>query len=186
MDLSFFFKSPESLAAFFADLVYSSPFGMLLLFAFSLVANASLFLPIAVEPIVFFLAIIAPSLWLAIVLGLVTGTAAALGEMSGYILGMFGIKTLQKMSKTRVEKVFEVGEKLADKGVGLIFIFAFTPLPFDIIGIAAGLIKYDPKKFFAAAWAGKTARYLLVSLIGYFGGVALVMAVPWLKALLGI
>lgn len=186
MDLGFFFNSPQVLAAFFADFVYSTPFGMIVLFIFALVANASLFLPIAVEPVVFLLGILSPNIWLVIAIGLVTGTAAALGEMSGYILGLFGIKTLQRMSEKRVEKVFELGEKLADKGVGLIFIFAFTPLPFDLIGIAAGLIKYDPKRFFIAAWAGKSARYLLVAFLGYFGGVAMVTAMPWLKTILGI
>ncbi len=186
MDLGLFLKSPEVVAAWFANLVFSTPFGMIILFVFALIANATLFLPIAVEPVVFLLGIIAPNIFMVFVLGIVTGTAAAVGEMSGYILGLLGIKTLHKMSKKRVDKIFELGERLAERGTWLIFVFAFTPLPFDLIGIAAGVIKYDPKKFFVAAWAGKVARYLVVAFIGYYGGIALITAMPWLKTLVGM
>ena len=103
---------------------------------------------------------------------------AAIGEMSGYIFGMLGVKTLQRMSEKKVEKVFEIGETLANKGIPIIFFGALTPFPFDLIGISAGIIKYDPKKFFIGALLGKVARYLLIAVAAFFG-------LPWLMSLLG-
>ena len=182
MDPFFFLSDPAAIAEFFRALVYGTPWGIVILFLFTLFANASIVLPILVEPIVLIVAAFAPNLETAIFVGFLTGTAAAIGEMSGYILGLLGVKTLKKMSKFKTEKIFEVGEKLANKGMPIIFIFSFTPLPFDLIGIAAGVIKYDPKRFFLATWLGKVLRYVLVALVGYLG----MEALPWLGTMLGI
>jgi len=51
----------------------------------------------------------------------------------------------------------------------LIAFFAFTPLPFDLIGIAAGLVKYSKKKFFLGCLIGKIPRYIILAYAGYFG-----------------
>ncbi len=182
MDFSIFLSGTAEIVSFFTQFFYGSPWGIPLLFLFTLFANASIVLPILVEPVVLAVAAFAPNIWTAIFVGILTGTAAAIGEMSGYILGLLGVKTLKKMSKAKIEKVFEVGEKLADKGMPIIFIFAFTPLPFDLIGIAGGIIKYDPKRFFLATWLGKLLRYVLVALVGFLG----MEALPWLGTLLGL
>lgn len=175
MDIGFILSNTVALS----ELLYSSPYGIVLLFLFTVFANASLFFPILVEPIVFAVSAFAPNLLAVLLVGIVTGTAAAIGEMAGYIFGMFGVKTLQRFSEKRVERIFDMGEKLANKGIPIIFFGAFTPFPFDIIGIAAGLIRYDPKKFFFAALAGKVLRYTIIAVAGFFGAV-------WIKAWLGI
>ena len=182
MDPFFFLSDPAAIAEFFRTLVYATPWGVVLLFLFTLFANASIVLPILVEPVVLVVAAFAPNLETAIFIGVLTGTAAAIGEMSGYILGLFGANTLKKMSKVKTEKIFEVGEKLANKGMPIIFMGAFTPFPFDIIGLAAGIIKYDPKRFFIATWLGKLLRYVLVALVGFLG----MEALPWLGTILGL
>lgn len=175
MDIGFILSNTAALS----ELLYSSPFGIVLLFLFTVFANASLFFPILVEPIVFAVSAFAPNLIVALLIGVVTGTAAAIGEMAGYIFGMFGVKTLQRFDEKRVEKIFEMGEKLANKGIPIIFLGSFTPFPFDIIGIAAGLIRYDPKKFFFAALLGKVLRYTIIAVAGFFGAV-------WIKAWVGM
>jgi membrane protein YqaA with SNARE-associated domain len=173
---------PASMALFFSNFVYASPFGIIVLFLFTVFANASLFLPILVEPIVFVVAGFAPNAWIALLIGVVTGIGAAIGEMSGYILGLLGIKTLKKMSEKKVDQILEIGENLANKGMPIIFLGAFTPFPFDLVGIAAGLIRYDPKRFFVAAMLGKVLRYGLVAFLGFVG----INALPWLAHLLGL
>jgi len=179
MDLGLIVKDPVAAAGFFAGFVYASPFGIIALFFFTLFANASLFLPILVEPIILAVAALAPNPMAVLGISLVTGIAAGIGEMSGYIFGLLGVKTLQKMNREKVEKVFEIGKKLADRGPPIIFMGSLTPFPFDLIGIAAGIIKYNPKKFFAATAAGKIVRYALVGLAGFYG-------IAWLRALLGM
>ena len=175
MDLSSILSSTTA----FTEFIYSSPFGILFLFLFTIFANASLFLPIFVEPVIFAVGVFAPNIYLALIIGIITGIAAAIGEMSGYIFGLIGIKTLKKFSRRKVDKILDIGEKLANKGIPIIFLGALTPFPFDLIGLAAGLIRYNPKKFFAAAAAGKIVRYTLIVLAGFFGA-------AWAKSFFGI
>ena len=170
-----FFASTAAIAEF----IYVSPYGLIAFFFFALFANATIFFPILVEPIVLAVAAFSPSLSFALLVGVVAGIASGIGEMSGYILGLLGVKTLQKMNQKKVDRVFKIGEDLADKGIPIIFLGALTPFPFDLMGIAAGIIKYNPKKFFLAAVAGKTLRYVLISLVGFY-------ALAWLKPFLGI
>jgi membrane protein YqaA with SNARE-associated domain len=99
----------------------------------------------------------------------VASFGAAIGEMSAYILGLLGIKTIQRMSEERVEKILALGESLANKGIPIVFLGALTPFPFDFIGIAAGLLKYNPKKFFIAAFVGKAVRYIIIAFAGFIG-----------------
>lgn len=51
-------------------------------------------------------------------------------------------------------------------GVSTVFLFAALPLPFDIVGILCGLVKLDPKIFFAMTFAGKTTGYLVYAYSG--------------------
>jgi len=175
MDIASFFGGVLA----FADFIYASPFGMIVLFVFALLANATILFPILVEPVVFALAAIAPDVFTVLLIGILTGIAAAIGEMSGYIIGMLGVETLRKMRKQQVEQIFEYGEKLANKGIPIIVFGAFTPFPFDLMGIAAGVIHYNPKKFFLGALIGKVPRYVLVALAGFYG-------IGWLKAFFGL
>lgn len=181
MDFSIL-TSPQAAAEFFRVLVYGNSLGLVILFFFAIIANATIFFPIVVEPIVFVVAAFAPNLATALLVGVATGTGAAIGEMSGYMLGLVGVSTLKKMKEGQVEKIFELGEKLANKGMPIIFTCAFIPFPFDIVGMAAGIIKYDIRRFFIATCAGKALRYSLVALVGFLG----MEAIPWLAHMLGL
>lgn len=154
--------------AFLVEFLYSS-YGLFGLFLAALVGNATVFLPAPIDLLVFLVGAVITDPWFVLVVAVVAALGAAIGEMSAYILGLLGVKTLQKMNEKRVEKIFGVGEKLANKGIPIIFLGALTPFPFDLIGIAAGLVHYDPKKFFAAAFAGKFTRYLIIAFAGFFG-----------------
>ena len=148
------------------------PFGVVVLFFVSIIGNASLFLPVPVDIVLLFLApidflglgIITP-----LILGFVVALGASIGEFSGYLVGLAGIKSFESMKKKEVEKLKLLKEKLEQVGIPLIAFFAFTPLPFDLIGIAAGLSKYSKKKFFIGCLAGKIPRYILLAYAGYFG-----------------
>ena len=50
------------------------------------------------------------------------------------------------------------------------------------MGIAAGIIRYDLRRFFFAIWVGKVLRYVLVALVGFVG----METIPWLAHLLGM
>ena len=153
-------------------LVGLGPIGVVALFFISIIGNASLFLPVPVDIILLFLAPI-DFLGLGIItpfiLGLVVALGASIGEFSGYLVGLAGIKSFESMKKKEVEKLGLLKDKLEKVGIPLIAFFAFTPLPFDLIGIAAGLSKYSKKKFFIGCFAGKLPRYVILAYAGYFG-----------------
>jgi len=154
--------------AWLLEFLYSS-YGLLGLFLAALIGNATIFLPMPVDLLIFALGAIVTDPYFLLAAVIVASLGAAMGEMSAYILGLLGIKTLQKMRQKNVDQIFDIGEKLANKGIPIVFLGALTPFPFDLIGIAAGLIRYDPKKFFCAALAGKTVRHLIIAFAGFFG-----------------
>jgi membrane protein YqaA with SNARE-associated domain len=103
-------------------------------------------------------------------LGVIGGLGATVGEMVGYIIGYgagYGAEHFKKIKKSlqKVEKCF----KKHSPGV-VIFIFAALPLiPFDVVGLFCGAIKYDKKKFFVLTLGGKIIKYLVLAYAGFYG-----------------
>ena len=54
-------------------------------------------------------------------------------------------------------------------GVLTVFVFAATPLPFDVMGMVAGLLRYPFWKFFLACLCGKILKYVGIALAGAWG-----------------
>jgi membrane protein YqaA with SNARE-associated domain len=157
-------------------MAFLSAIGPLGLFIAAIIGNASLFLPLPIDLIIIPLASIdffGLNNWIfpltPLVLGFIVGLGAAIGEFSGYFVGLAGIKSFESMQKSKVEKLKLLKDKLEQVGIPLIAFFSFTPLPFDLIGIAAGLAKYSKKKFFIGCFAGKFPRYVILAYAGYFG-----------------
>ena len=155
-----------------AMLVGLGPLGVVVLFFVSIIGNASLFLPVPVDIVLLFLApidFLGLGIMTPLILGVVVALGASIGEFSGYVVGLAGIKSFESMKNKEVEKLKLLKDKLGVVGIPLIAFFAFTPLPFDLIGIAAGLSKYSKKKFFIGCFAGKLPRYVILAYAGYFG-----------------
>ena len=113
-------------------------YGLLGLFVGAILGNASVFLPLPVDVLVFAIGAAAQAAWTPGIIGFVAGAGAAIGEMTSYLLGLMGISAIEKYQKKELEHLYEVKEKLKRKGMLFIFLGAFTPFPFDVIGIAAG------------------------------------------------
>jgi membrane protein YqaA with SNARE-associated domain len=156
----------EALIAF---LVSIGPLG---LFLAAIIGNASLFLPLPIDLLIIPLATIdffGLGVGTPLILGLIVALGASIGEFSGYFVGLAGIKSFESMKNKEVEKLRLLKEKLETVGIPIIAFFSFTPLPFDLIGIAAGLSKYSKKKFFVGCLLGKIPRYIILAYAGYFG-----------------
>ena len=161
-----------------ATLINMGPIGF---FFASIIANASIILPIPIDLAVFVFAPVYASTGNVLgplILGVIVGTGASIGELSGYFLGLVGMKSYEKMKKSEIDNIYKLKEKISDKGIPIIAFFAFTPLPFDAVGIAAGLIKYPMKKFFVGCWIGKVPRYIIIAYAGYYG-------IPWVLKFFG-
>jgi len=153
----------------FAEIIHS--YGLFGLFLGSIIANASILLPLPIDIFVFLLAnepFVGEGLVNAIALGLVAGLGSAIGEMSGYILGLMGAAGIESIKEKQYEKLSEIKHNIKELGTVFIVLGAFTPFPFDLIGIAAGLIKFDPKRFFFAALIGKVLRYVVIAVAGFY------------------
>jgi membrane protein DedA with SNARE-associated domain len=99
--------------------------------------------------------------------GLSAGLGAAIGELTGYGLGFSGRNIIEKRRKKGMEKVEGLFQKYG--GFLVIFLFAATPLPDDIVGILAGSLKYPLKKFFIASLIGKIIFNMTLAYAGSYG-----------------
>jgi membrane protein YqaA with SNARE-associated domain len=147
-------------------------FGYLGIFILGVISSATLFIPTPAFVIVF---LVAP-LFNPVLLGFFAGLGAAIGEMSGYLIGLGGEHVLLKKYKKKLKDVEKHFEKY---GANLIiFIFAATPLPFDVVGLFCGVVKYPLKHFFIATLAGKLVKYWFISFAGFYG-------MNWILKILG-
>lgn len=143
--------------AWMNDLVAN--YGYLGAFFISIFGNFTVFFPVPfVLTIYAFGATLNPLL-----LGLVCGLGSTVGEFSAYLIGMGGRRVLHD----RYSKQLDTAKKLIAKyGVAIIFLFAFTPLPDDLILIPLGMMKFDIKRAIAAMFAGK---FLMCTAVAYAG-----------------
>lgn len=86
--------------------------------------------------------------------GLVAGTAEAIGEFSGYAAGYGGrIYVENKGSYKRIARWME------KRGTLTMFCLSVTPNPlFDVAGLAAGAVRMPIKRFFLSVWTGKVIK----------------------------
>ena len=99
-----------------------------------------------------------------IMVGLVGGGGAAIGEITGYLAGFSGRGIVGKV-KTYDRLVAWV-EKW---GAVAIFFFSMVPLVFDLVGIVAGVLRVPLWKFLLACWLGRTILYVGIILGAAWG-----------------
>lgn len=97
--------------------------------------------------------------------GLIAGAAEGIGEITGYALGYSGQNIVQN------SRLYQrVKRWLLKRGWLAIVIFAAIPNPvFDVIGLAAGVLRYPLRRFLFYAWIGKTIKNLGLAYAGFFG-----------------
>lgn len=95
--------------------------------------------------------------------GILSGTGAALGEVTGYALGRGGERIAQLKHYGALLKYQKPFRRY---GGWMLTAFAFFPLPVDLAGMLAGLMKYDIRKFVFFIALGKIPRNILVAYAG--------------------
>jgi membrane protein DedA with SNARE-associated domain len=136
-------------------------------FLISLIGNASIFLPAVVLPLLIGLGIIfypASGLFGLVMVGLAGGAGAAIGEMVGYMAG-YGGRGIVENSKLYWRLVGWVKRW----GALAIFIFALFPLFFDLVGLAAGVLRFPLWKFVLFCWLGRTILYVALVVLAGLG-----------------
>lgn len=99
-----------------------------------------------------------------LMIGVIGGLAAAVGELVGYALGARGRTIAQR------GWVFDRFRALSLRwGGAAILAFAVLPVPFDLAGVWAGAVGYPLWKFFATVAVGKIVKVTGVAMAGYYG-----------------
>jgi len=133
-------------------------YGYLGAFLISLVGNGTVLLPGIVLPILSGLGIVlypAAGLVGPVIVGLAGGAGAAIGEIVGYMAGYSGRGIVEN------NKLYErLAGWVSRWGVLAIFIFALVPLFFDLVGLAAGVLRFPLWKFILICWLGRTLLYV--------------------------
>jgi len=139
-------------------------YGIFGFFLLTFISSLTIIFPIPAFSIIFLFSGFLKDPFQVFLLGFSSGLGSALGEITGYALGFGGREIISKDS----EKLEKIKKKIDKYGVIFIFLFAISPFPFDIIGILAGIIKYDFKKFIIATILGKIVKYLIICYAGFF------------------
>jgi len=135
-------------------------YGYLGAFLASVVSNATIILPVPGIIIILALGAALPP----VLVGLAAGIGAGMGEMTAYMAGISGRGLVENW------KLYDRLVGWLNKwGILAVFVFALTPLPFDPLGIVAGILRFPFWKFFIACWLGKTVQNIIVAYAGLYG-----------------
>ena len=147
----------------------------LIVFAVTLVANATVIAPI---PIAVTIMITVAQNWNPLLTALAAALGGSIGELTGYFAGYAGRKVAASNSIVSMKKI----EGWVNRwGPWAIAFLAFQPiLPFDVGGIAAGAARMPLVKFFPALFAGKLPKYIILVYMGI--GVLYFLPQSWLSS----
>jgi len=129
------------------------------IFLVNLIGNATLILPAPAYAAVFAVG----GVMNPVLVGILGGLGAALGEMTGYLAGVGG----RPVVKNR--RLYERLEGWMHRRgmMVVIFLLALVPNPiFDVGGLLAGALRMPVLRFLLACWAGKTVRLIGIALLG--------------------
>ena len=137
----------------------------------ALVASAGLVIPVPALATACATATFLDPSWV----GIIAGTAESAGELSSYYLGYTGRDVL---ARNRVYQRLE--HWMRRRGWLLLFLVSLVPNPiFDVVGIAAGALRYPVWGFLAVVWVGKLLKFLVFAYACQAG-------TDWLTGIFGV
>ena len=97
--------------------------------------------------------------------GLLASVAESLGELTGYLIGFSGRTAVgNRRFYPRIERWMH------HRGWLVLFLASSIPnLLFDLVGIAAGTLRYPIWRFLMAVWAGKLIKSTTVAYACFYG-----------------
>src|SRR6202790_5669867 len=131
----------------------------------------SSFLPIPPDLLLVPMALLRPERIKALLLICVVGSS--LGAILGYVIGYglwssIGLPMVELYGYTENFAAYQ--RLVAEWGVAVIIVKAFTPVPFKIAAIAAGIAAMDPFAFMFATIVGRTLHFGMAGAVLVFCG----------------
>ena len=111
------------------------------------------------------------------VLGVLNGMGEAAGEVSSYAVGYGSGPVLEKRS------FYPTARRWMERR-GTVALFAISAIPnpfFDIVGIAAGGVRFPFARFMMLVLAGKLVKGLLVAYTCHYGVEVSINLLPWVS-----
>ncbi len=122
------------------------------IFVISVLGNLIPFIPIPYLVAVYLYAAYIPGSN-PLLVGAVSGLGAGIGKLAIFYASRGAAHLLSEEKREEMEKLSKM---IGDYGALLVFVFAATPSPDDVVIALLGIMRYDPLKFFLAVTAGKT------------------------------
>lgn len=159
---------------FSGDLEWFEQYGYLGALVASFITSTTIIFPI---PGFFVVAAIAASPttnWALVALAASVG--GGLGESTAYIAGYGGAAVIHP----KQSKWYDMAKLWMQRhGSATIFVFALTPLPFDVAGISAGALRFPYWKFALATIAGRMPKAFIGCYAAHHLGKELLGDIPW-------
>ena len=111
----------------------------------------------------------------AISFATLTTLASVVGGMLGYLIGMLAFDMIEPIlsASSYHEKYLLAREWFDQWGFVAIFVAGFSPIPYKVFTITAGVIGMAFLPFIFASFVGRGARFYLVAILMRWGGEAM-------------
>jgi membrane protein DedA with SNARE-associated domain len=149
---------------------FALQYGYVGIFLISLLGASSVFVPIPSTVVIFILGglqVGTPPTWAfdPLLIAVFAGIGAAIGEFSGYLIGYGGRRVIGEKYKRKMDVLMRLFKRF---GPVVIFVFALTPLPDDLLFIPLGVMRYSMLAAFIPALLGKFISNLIIAYAGRF------------------
>lgn len=103
---------------------------------------------------------------------LLTTVTSVLGGIAGYLIGVFAFELVEPLihSAGYWERYLQVRDWFGQWGFWAIFIAGFSPIPYKLFTISAGVISMAFLPFVLASLVGRGARFFMVAGLMRWGG----------------
>jgi len=149
----------------------------------------SIIIPIPVDPLLVATVLARPANWIRLTLGctLASVIGGGIGWALGSVLGV-GIEQVIALLPPAIaapEKFISVQNGFIEFGLILVFIGAFTPLPYKVIALSAGIAGFALIPFLLVSFIGRGLRFAIFAGIARHHGDARIV-ILLLSALVGL
>ena len=137
----------------------ASDYGYFGIFLISFIGSVSIIIPIPYTIVLYLMGTVLDPVFIAIAGGLGSG----LGETFGYLLGYFGRAIISEEKQRKIDFMLKIFRRY---GSIMVFLFALTPLPDDLLFIPLGIMRYNFIKVFIPCILGKIMMGFILAMGG--------------------